>query len=436
MTSSCSLSKVYSAAIATALLGLVSLLISLFLPVAPLIAAIPGLLTVLASLVALVFLGRVRRGVRLGRATCDAAAMGDMEARIVLAGEGGEVGALLDAVNALVDKTDAFLRESAASMEHVSRNQYFRQIISVGLTGAYLRSAGNINAATDAIFDRVSKFRTVADHFERDVRGTVQSVGDSSSRLDTTATAMDSTAKRTSEQANNVAASAEEAATSVQTVASAAEELTSSIKEISAQVSRSRDTTGNAVTVTGKMKDSVNELAEVAGRIGTALQMIADISAQTNLLALNATIEAARAGEAGKGFAVVAHEVKALANQTAKATEEIAAQISAIQATTQVAVAGVDDVEGIIQKVDEISAAIAAAVEQQAAATQEIATSVAQASLGTQEITQTIQGVSDASQETGEAANHVLEAASELSTQASELQQGVDGFFAEVKAVV
>lgn len=436
MMSSCSLSSARAAAIVAAVLGIVPLLGGVagvpgfWLPV------LSGLIATASSVAVMFFIARAIRAARLGRGICEAVAQGDLEARIVNAGEGGELGALLDAANDLVDRTDAFVRESTASMQYVSRNQYFRRIIGRGLMGAYLNGAETINAATDAIAGRVSNFRKVAERFETNVRGTVQKVGDSSTQLDSTATTMNSTATQTSQQANDVAAAAEEAATNVQTVASAAEELTSSIGEIGSQVARSTEITGSAVIVTDTMSGNVADLASSADKIGTVLEMIADIAAQTNLLALNATIEAARAGDAGKGFAVVAHEVKALATQTARATEEIGTQIRAIQTTTEAAVKSVGEVGRTIREVDEISSAIAAAVEEQAVATQEIASSVEQASAGTQEITKTIQGVSDASKDTGTAAADVLGAASTLSSQASELQSGIDDFFAEVKAVV
>lgn len=436
MTSSCSLSSARAAAIVAAALGMIPLLGSLAGSTAPLPMIISGGIASASGVLTLLFIARAMRAVRMGRNVCEAVALGDMEARVISAGEGGDLGALHISINNLVDRTDAFVRESAASMQYVSRNQYFRRIVDRGLMGAYLNSANAINAATNTIAGRVLRFGKVAEHFETNVRSTVKSVGESSARLDTTAGTMSATASRTSEQANGVAAAAEEASTNVQTVASAAEELTSSIREIGAQVNRSSDITGNAVAVTGQMKDNVGDLANSADKIGMVLEMISSIAAQTNLLALNATIEAARAGESGKGFAVVAQEVKTLASQTATATDEIAAQIRAIQSTTQTAVKSVGEVGRIIHEVNEISAAIAAAVEEQAAATQEIANSVEQASTGTREITQTIQGVSDASKETGSAASHVLEAATALSAQAAELQLGVDGFFAEVKDVV
>ncbi len=436
MTSSCSLSKARAAAIVAALLGMVPLLSSIVGFPASALAVVTGLIATASSVAAISFIARADRAARLGRKVIEAVARGDLEARIIKAGEGGELGALLHAANNLMDRTDAFVREATASMQYVSRNQYFRRIIGRGLMGAYLNGANTINAATDAIAARVTNFRAVADRFEVNVRGTVQNVSASSAQLDSTANTMDTTATRTSEQANDVAAAAEVAAANVQTVASAAEELTSAIGEIGSQVTRSSEITGNAVAVTDTMSGNVADLASSADKIGTVLEMIAEIAAQTNLLALNATIEAARAGEAGKGFAVVAEEVKTLASQTAKATDDIAVQIRAIQVTTEAAVKSVGEVGKVIREVNDISSAIAAAVEEQAAATQEIANSVEQASAGTQQITQTIQGVSEASKDTGAAASEVLNAASTLSAQAGELQSGVDDFFAEVKAVV
>ena len=272
-----------------------------------------------------------------------------------------------------------------------------------------------------------------ADAFEQSVKGMVEIVASAATQLQSTARTMEGTANGTSEQATTVAAAADEAATNVQTVASAAEELASSIAEISRQVAQSTQIAGAAVDEAQRTNSMVQGLADAAQKIGEVVSLINDIASQTNLLALNATIEAARAGEAGKGFAVVASEVKNLANQTAKATDEISAQIGGIQTATKDAVGAIEGIGGTIGEINEIASAIAAAVEEQGAATQEIARNVEQAASGTTQVTQNISEVTQAASETGQAAGQVLDAASELSQQSEKLNGEVHRFLDQIR---
>jgi methyl-accepting chemotaxis protein len=243
-----------------------------------------------------------------------------------------------------------------------------------------------------------------------------------------TSTSMSGSAGETSRQATAVAAASEQAATNVQTVAAATEELSGSIAEINRQVSESARIATEAVGQTEKTNASVKSLAEAAQKIGEVVSLINVIASQTNLLALNATIEAARAGDAGKGFAVVASEVKALANQTAKATEDIASQVAAIQGATREAVDAIGMIGKTIGQISAISTTIASAVEEQGAATQEIARNVQQAALGTQEVTSNISGVTQSAGDTGRAAQSVLDIAETLAKQADGLKGDVDAF--------
>jgi len=220
----------------------------------------------------------------------------------------------------------------------------------------------------------------------------------------------------------------------VQTVASAAEELASSILEIGRQVSTSAQLATTAADDAETSDHQVQALAASAQKIGEVIQLITSIAEQTNLLALNATIEAARAGDAGKGFAVVASEVKSLANQTAKATDDIAAQISGIQEATGATVASIKGISQRIKDMREIATQVAAAVEEQNAATQEIARNVQQAASGTREVSTNIVGVSEAATQTGRAAEDVLNASGELSRQAGQLKGFVQQFLADVRA--
>ena len=270
--------------------------------------------------------------------------------------------------------------------------------------------------------------------FDADVTAVLRTVASASTELQATASSMSATAEQTSRQSTVVAAAAEEAAANVQTVASAAEELTSSVGEISRQVTQSTEIAARAVQDAERTNEQIKGLAEAAQKIGEVVSLITAIAEQTNLLALNATIEAARAGEAGKGFAVVAAEVKNLANQTAKATEEIATQIGDIQGATGEAVTAIETISSTIRQISEIATTIASAVEQQGAATQEIARNVQQAAKGTSEVTSNISGVSQAASETGAAASQVLGASSELSQQSEQLRSQVERFLVGVKS--
>ncbi|MBI4966906.1 MAG: HAMP domain-containing protein [Rhodospirillales bacterium] len=282
----------------------------------------------------------------------------------------------------------------------------------------------------------VEKRRTInemADNFEKSVMGIVNAVSSSATELQASAESLSTVAEQTQRQAIAVAGASEEASTNVQTVASAAEELSSSIKEISRQVEQSAHVSSAAAEEAARVNVKVQGLAQAANKIGEVVSLITDIASQTNLLALNATIEAARAGDAGKGFAVVANEVKNLANQTARATDEIAAQVSSVQAATQEAVADIKGITGTIGQISEISAAIASAVEEQGAATGEISRNVQQASAGTQEVSANIAGVTQASAETGRASGQVLEASKELSVQSEHLKEDVGRFIAHLR---
>jgi methyl-accepting chemotaxis protein len=280
---------------------------------------------------------------------------------------------------------------------------------------------------------RARRIESMTREFDSSVSKILAAVAAAGTEMHETASAMSATAEQTTRQASIVASAAEEASANVQTVASASEQLASSIQEISRQVNQSAQVAANAADQSAQTNDLMLGLSQSAQRIGEVVSLINNIASQTNLLALNATIEAARAGEAGKGFAVVANEVKTLANQTGKATDEIAQQIAAVQAATEEAVGAIQNIGRTISEINEISAAIASAVEQQGAATQEISRNVLQAADGTREVTQNIGGVSDAATETGHSAHSVLTAATGLARESGTLRQIVDGFLKEVR---
>ena len=278
------------------------------------------------------------------------------------------------------------------------------------------------------------RLNELADGCEANVKTIVEKVSAAAVESQATANAMAATAEKTLRQSTAVAAASEQASTNVQTVASAAEELSSSVAEISRQVAQSTKITGQAVEEVNRTNASVQGLAEAAQKIGDVVKLINDIAGQTNLLALNATIEAARAGEAGKGFAVVASEVKSLANQTAKATEDIAGQVKSIQEATRKAVEAMKAIGSTIGQVSEIATTIASAVEEQGAATQEIARNIQQASAGTREVSTTIVDVSESASETGRSAATVLERSTSIAGQSSDLRTQVDSFLGKIRA--
>ena len=282
--------------------------------------------------------------------------------------------------------------------------------------------------------DKRNALLGLADNLENGVKGVVDAVSSGAAEMQSAAESMSATSEETSRQSQAAAAAAEQASSNVQTVSSAAEEMSSSVNEIARQVAQSAGMAKAAVDEARKTNESVQGLAESSQKIGEVVNIISDIASQTNLLALNATIEAARAGDAGKGFAVVASEVKSLANQTAKATEEIAAQIGSIQSATEESVGAIGGIGKKIGEMDEISTAIASAIEEQGAATGEISNNSQQAAAGTQEVSANISSVNQAAAETGAAASQVLQSAGDLSKQAEMLRAEVDKFLAEVGA--
>jgi methyl-accepting chemotaxis protein len=369
------------------------------------LAAILGVAIIMGIAVGINLVRDVSRGIASIVKPMQALGSGDLTAQVPHQGEKTEIGAMADTL------------------------QVFKQALIA-------KKAADEAAAVDAEakIERGRRVDGITRDFEALIGEIVETVSSASTQLETSAGTLTATAERARELTTMVAAASEEASTNVQSVASATEEMTSSVNEISRQVQESARIANDAVAQARKTNDRVSELSKAAARIGDVVELINTIAGQTNLLALNATIEAARAGEAGRGFAVVASEVKALAEQTAKATGEIGQQISGIQAATQDSVNAIKEISGTIEKLSEISSTIAAAVEEQGAATQEISRNVQQAAQGTQQVSSNITDVQRGASETGSASSQVLSAAQSLSGDSNRLKLEVGKFLNSVRA--
>jgi methyl-accepting chemotaxis protein len=370
-----------------------------------LVAIVLGLATVTGIGVSFFLVRDVSRGIASIVTPMQALGSGDLSAQVPHQGEATEIGTMADSLQVF---KDALIAKKASD------------------------EAATVDA--QAKIERGRRVDGITRDFESMIGEIVETVSSASTQLEASAGTLSSTAGRSQELTTMVAAASEEASTNVQSVASATEELTSSVNEISRQVQESARIANEAVDQARKTNDLVGELSQAAGRIGAVVELINNIAGQTNLLALNATIEAARAGEAGRGFAVVASEVKALAEQTAKATGEIGQQITGIQAATQGSVAAIREIGITIGRISEISSTIAAAVEEQGAATQEISRNVQQAAQGTQQVSANISDVQRGASETGSASSQVLSAAQSLSNDSNRLKLEVGKFLSSVRA--
>jgi methyl-accepting chemotaxis protein len=357
-----------------------------------------------------------------------ALAEGDKSVAIPYAERGDEVGEMARTAKTFRDNVVRMEKLEAEQKENEARDARAR-------AAAIEREAADKKAADERrVAERKATMTALADDFETAVGRIIDTVSSASTELEASAATLKRTATETQNLSVSASAASEQASANVQTVSSAATELTASVQEIGRQVRESNRIADDAVSQAAATDARINELSQAAGRIGDVVKLITAIAEQTNLLALNATIEAARAGEAGKGFAVVATEVKALAGQTAKATSEIGTQIAGMQAATQESVAAIKTIGGTIRKVSEIAAAIAAAVEEQGAATSEIARNVSEAAKGTTVVATDISGVKQGAGETGSAATQVLASAGELASESSRLKAEVDKFLATVRA--
>ncbi|WP_315729080.1 MULTISPECIES: methyl-accepting chemotaxis protein [unclassified Bradyrhizobium] len=370
-----------------------------------LLVAIVAIAVVAGIVVSLYLVRDVSRGIASIVTPMQALGQGDLAAEVPHRGQKTEMGAMADALQIF---KEALIAKKAAD-EAAARD-------------------------AEAKIERGRRVDSITREFEAMIGEIVSTVSAASTQLEASAGTLTSTAARSQQLATTVASASEEASANVQSVATATEEMASSVNEISRQVQESARIANEAVDQARSTTGRVSELSRAATRIGDVVELINTIAGQTNLLALNATIEAARAGEAGRGFAVVATEVKALAEQTAKATGEIGQQISGIQAATQESVSAIRDISSTIEKLSEIASTIAAAVEEQGAATQEISRNVQQAARGTQDVSSNITDVQRGATETGSASSQVLSAAQTLSGDSNRLRQEVSKFLTSVRA--
>lgn len=362
-----------------------------------------------------------------------AAAQGDLEVRILrMQSEDGDIGRLASGVNRLLDLTEAFTKESNTAMEYANQRKYFRRIIPTGLQGSFIYYAETINKSLGLMEQRDIEFTGfVTDN----VVPVANTVSEAANKLTTNATTMAELSDDTKKQAVSAAAGTVEVTQNINAVSAAMEEFSASIAEITEQIHSSARVSAEAVTEVERANETVGSLNEAADKIGSVVELINSIAAQTNLLALNATIEAARAGDAGKGFAVVAGEVKALAAQTADATDEIGSQILRIQEVVTQTAEAIRSVGSTVNTIEQASSVVASAIEEQKAATQEIARNLTKVTEAAASVSSAIDSVDSASQQTSESTEGVASSASELSGHATSLNSQVETFLGKMQKV-
>jgi len=362
---------------------------------------------------------------------------GDLEARIINWDKYGDLSSTLADVNGMLDLTDAFIREATASLDAAADGNYYRRFLPQGMAGAYGVGAEKINKTTRGMQDtenrQAAQREETAQSFEQSVMAVVNGLIKSVKQTKETADQLKQYASENKSLATNVAAAAEQATANVQTVAAATEELSASVEEITRQVNTSSEKTEEASDKAKGTASTIDTLQVASGTIGQVVNLINDIAEQTNLLALNATIEAARAGDAGKGFAVVASEVKSLAQQTAHATGEIGSQVQSIQDNTSTTVSAVSGISSSITSLNDIASTIAAAAEQQSAATMEISRNIQEASQGTQDVSNNIVHVNETASQTMNRAEELDFAADKLEQQIMALRSQSEQFLANVR---
>lgn len=363
---------------------------------------------------------------RIGKA----AACGDFEARVLNQAESEELQAAIDGLNGVIDIADAYVRESKATLTAASEDRFYRRIITTGMPGTFKQAAEILNNGMDSIRNNMrAMMQKSAMKLESSVKRTAADLGHSTNLIKKTSSDLSAIAAEVNNQAAMLSKFSSETSDSVNTVASASEELSASISEISEQTLKSNQISSSAVEKAKHAEEVLKTLISNAEKIGTISNMINEIAEKVNLLALNATIESARAGEHGKGFAVVAQEVKNLAIQTSNATTEISAQIYQTQQDINKTSDVIVDIGKTILVLNQVSASVASAVEEQGAATKEISESIARVASTSSKLSESVKDVYEASNRTGSAANNMSKSSDELSAQ---LNAEIDKFIKEV----
>ncbi|WP_417491122.1 methyl-accepting chemotaxis protein [Maricaulis sp.] len=379
-----------------------------------------------------------RKAIRRAGQIVRAVANGNFEQRIIHISSDPQIAEMELAINLLIDRADAYLRESHACFDYVRQNKHFRLISETGMVGGFRNAAQSINATIQSIKTRHDDAVALATRLESELGDVVTGVSGTIENLNQATEELNGITDMANQKCINVSAGAEQASSNMQSVAAAAEELTSSISEIDRQTGSSTDLAAAAVEKSRSMNTQIESLSAVSRNIGEVVELINAIAEQTNLLALNATIEAARAGDAGRGFAIVAQEVKTLAGQTARATENISAQINALQTSTIEAVSANAAISSAIGDINAACGAIAASVTQQSTATGEIARSVDEAAQGTRSVSSGINAVQTATDQTRETMSTVVQSSSVLAEQECnliELRTNIVGFLSELRRV-
>lgn len=368
---------------------------------------------------------------------CQHAALGDLEARIIGVDPDDPAADVLNNLNHMLDLTDAYVRESRGALGAAAKGAYYRRFLERGMQGSFALGAADINLAIEGMARLEQKTRddriNLANNFEDHVAVTIKAVGAAAKSVETAALELNEQASSTLDRAVSVSATAEETSANANAVAASAEELSASIEEIRRQSSNSTDSVHKVSKGLEQAKSSVEMLVKAASSVDKVVSFIREIADQTNLLALNATIEAARAGEAGRGFAVVASEVKALANQSAKATEEIAREISAMHEATRLTRESITAIDQQTVTLRDVIDAITSSVEEQSEATGEISGNIQQAAAGSSNVSAVIYDIRDAAKISGESAAEVLEAAREMFSQAGVLETETKRFLEQVR---
>jgi methyl-accepting chemotaxis protein len=396
-------------------------------------AAILGAAAFLGSAFVFIALQRCRQGLRAATNVCTQVGWGEFEARAKDYAEHGEIRELMTAMNHMIDRTDAFLREAAASMTAIQNNHYYRRIQPGGLNGSYLRNAGIMNDVIETIMGRVGAFRQSTDSFENQIGEIAESLLASAGRMTGTAGDMETSATQNASVVTEIAEAAGQTSDRVNAAASAADDLAQATAEISGQIERSIDIARAAVDQVTQGQEKANSLRTSAEAIGEIISLISSIADQTNLLALNATIEAARAGEMGKGFAIVAAEVKDLATQTAKATQEITSSLEEVDSASRETAQSFDTISKTISEIEAITDMISAVSSKQAEATRAIHENVAQTVKCTERVSGIVDGVSENAKVAQAASKTVLQSAETMNDNAGQLTEAVAAFFRSLK---